>query len=218
MSLKIHLEDKAASFSASVNPHGALHTVAHPHPPAEIVETLIVFRQFLTDDGLSTGSRDMRVDGSVTNVPFWVPANLNAAETRDRYITMLSFAIADGGAVLNEFGNIGALANGCKLAYTEPGAGEIIISDQLTTNWEFIRMAATSPYGGNAAAWKANNVSGPSEGFTPILDIRRVFGLPWGIRLPAGSDARLTLTVRDNTSAVDLFDCIAYGFEQSLRD
>jgi len=37
--------------------------------------------------------------------------------------------------------------------------------------------------------------------------------LPWGLRLRKGTKDRLVFTVRDNITAIDQFDAIAYGLK-----
>lgn len=39
------------------------------------------------------------------------------------------------------------------------------------------------------------------------------FGMPWGIRLRAGTTDKLAFVVRDNISSLDQFDIIAYGIK-----
>jgi hypothetical protein len=40
-------------------------------------------------------------------------------------------------------------------------------------------------------------------------------GLPYGVKLDAGTTQKLTLRVRDNAgTAADIFTAIAYGFER----
>ena len=52
----------------------------------------------------------------------------------------------------------------------------------------------------------------------PVLDLRKVFGLSWGLRLRAGTEDKITVTIRDNVSGVDQFDCIAYGFKRIIQN
>ena len=56
-------------FSAKVDNQKALRVSPSGVPPLE-VQHVIPFRQFLTDDGLSTGSNDMKVDGRLQPFPF----------------------------------------------------------------------------------------------------------------------------------------------------
>ena len=199
-------------YAARVEKTGAVRIIEEPTPPFNSLRSSMrITRQFLTDDGTSSGDEDMRVDGSVTPVEFWYPASPD----KDRYVTQLSFVISDAGATLNQFGSIGALTNGCRLAY-EDEMGEMEINDSLTTNWEFVRLAGGNPaFGDGNTSFRANNVNGTSEAYIPILDLRTIFGFKWGVRLQAGTTQRIVLTVRDDVSAVDQFDCVVYGFERS---
>ena len=148
---------------------------------------------------------------SSTNQTFYV----QASETRDRYICQLSFVIADASQTLNEFANTNAaLTNGCRLFY-EDELGEVDIHEALKTNFQFVRLSGGSPAFGDAAnAFRASNVSGASEGYLPVLDLRSMFGFRWGVRLAVGTTQRIAMTIRDDCSAADQFDCIAYGFER----
>lgn len=153
----------------------------------------------------------MAVDGSTTNVNFWVPAG----QENDRYICRLDFVIADAGQGLNEFANTNsALTNGCRFFY-EDDLGEVDIHDALKTNWDFVRLAGGNPaIGATTDAFRASNVSGASEGYIPQLDLRTTFGFRWGLRLAFGTVQRLVITIRDDCTAADQFDVIAYGFER----
>ena len=190
-----------------ISDEGAANVVVHPHPPKDDIENPLPLRQYLTDDGTTTGSTDMLVDGSSTNVEFWIPAS----EDFDIYIQSLSFIIADAGATLKDFGSINALTNGCKLSWRQT-SGEIILHDNLVSNWEFVRMANGNPaFGSGTSAFRASNVVSTSEAFIPILDFGDVYGFPWGLKLRRGTTDRIVLTVRDNITAPDQFDCIATG-------
>ena len=190
---------------------GALLSMAMPFPPFGVDQRLRVFRQYLTDDGLAGGTSSMLVNGTSTNVDYYIPADAN----NDRYIASLSFVIADASASLNQFGNVTALNNGCVLEYSDV-KGVVTIHDALKTNFNFVRLCLGNPaWGQQANSFIANNVTGSSEAFLPVLDFRTVFGMPWGVRLLAGSVQKVTLRIRDDCSGIDQFDCIAYGFERS---
>jgi adenosine/AMP kinase len=47
------------------------------------------------------------------------------------------------------------------------------------------------------------------------LDLRQLFGFKWGIKLAAASSQRLIMRIRDDCTDPDLFDVIAYGFDNS---
>ena len=205
------LDGRGSKSALDVDDVGAGLIVERPVPPFGGTQKMRVFRQYLTDDGTASGSTDMLVDGSSTNVDFWVPAS----QTKDRYICMLSFVLADAGLSLNQFGNITALSNGCRLFYTD-AEGEVDINDALTTSFDFLRLCDITPaVGAQANSFIASNVSGASEGIVPKLDLRTVFGFKWGVMLAAGSSQQIVLRVRDDITAPDQFDIVAYGFERA---
>lgn len=93
--------------------------------------------------------------------------------------------------------------------------GEVLIGDNLTTNFSFVRLCSGSPAFGDAAgAFRASNVSGASKGFLPFLDIKRVFGFRWGIKLGFGTSQKIGIRIRDDIRTIDVFNCIAYGFDR----
>ena len=194
-----------------VDPTGAGMVCDRKVPAQESTDVLIPFRQFLTDDGTSAGSEDMQVSASAAAPQdFWVGTHADC----DIYITALSFVISDQNAVLNNFGNITALSNGCQLLWVTTDR-TVTIHAALQSNFDFIRLCQGQPaFGDSAAAFRASNVSGNSEGYIPALDIVRTFGMPWGIKLRQATTQKLILRVRDNTTGVDQFDCIAYGFQR----
>ena len=196
---------------------GASFSIQRPLPPFisdPPEQKTRIFRQYLTTDGLANNgtNQDMRVNGSVTNVDFYVKAD----STKDLYITLLSFVVSDASLALNEFGHITALTNGCVLLY-EDSSGTVTIHDAIKTNFDLLRLCAGSPaFGATTNAFIASNVAGASEAIFPILDLKAVFGFPWGVSLRNGSDQRITLRVKDNISVgLDQFDCIAYGFTRA---
>lgn len=177
-------------------------------PPLNPIGRSQIFRQFLTVDGTAQGSNDMQVDGGTTSVEFFVPADT----TNDLYISNLSFVIADATATLEKFGNITALTNGCDLEYFSDG-GTTTISDALKSNFDFVRLClGNPPFGDGTGAFRASNVESNSEGYIPVLDFKRVFGIEWGIRLRPGTTDKIIVRVNDDTQGVDAFNCIAYGF------
>jgi len=193
---------------AKVGPEGALYTVVHPHPPALEETGPIPFRQYFTDDGTMDGSNDMRVNGSSTEQSFYIKAD----PEMDTYIGSASVVIADAGATLNKFGNISELTNGVSFEWETQDQGTVVIHEGLKTNFMFVRLAGGAPaFGDGTTAFRAANVSGNSEAFLPMIDFSDIFGLPWGMRLRAGTDDKLKFTVRDNITGIDEFDIIGYG-------
>lgn len=198
-------DGKGTGSKAMIDDQSALVVSVTTSPPL-ITQKNKIYRAYLAS---SSGATDMRVNGSVTNVEFYV----SASGTADRYIIQLSFIIADANATLSQFGAIAALTNGCKLTYERLGE-TITIHNALKSNWDFVRLSLGNPaFGQQANAFIANNVFGASEGVIPILDFTKIMP-PYGIKLDEGTIQRLILTVRDNCTGVDQFDCIAYGFDR----
>lgn len=154
-----------------------------------------------------------RVAGSATSpVDFWVAASSDC----DRYIDSLSFVVADASATLDKFGTITALTNGVKLFYSDQSLGDVVVHDGFKSNFELIRLAGkgAAAIGSGADSYRAQNVSGASEGYLVTLDFSDQFGLPWGIRLRKNSTEKLVIRIQDDISLIDQFDVIAYGFDR----
>ena len=67
-------------------------------------------------------------------------------------------------------------------------------------------------FGDAAAAFRANNVVGNAEGYMMAIDLENVFGLPFGLRLRAGTRDKIVFRVRDNlSSGIDEFNIVGYG-------
>ena len=206
--LKVRVDDGQGTGGQARVLDDSLAVTVFPSPPL-VPQKVRIFRQYLTSDGTSSGSSSMKVDASATAQEFYV----QAGDDVDRYITTLSFVIADATATLNEFGAVTALTNGCQLFY-EAKAGTVYIHDTLKSNWDFVRLCMGAPAFGDAAgAFRASNVVGTSEGYIPVLDLRRSLP-PFGVKLDVGTKQRLVLEVRDDCSGVDGFNCIAYGFDR----
>jgi len=214
MSVKTKIEDgDGTNRIARVDEDKALRTACSAYPPLEKQRTRM-FRQFLTVDGLSSGSSDMGIDGSVTVVEFWIPA----ANDSDRYITKLSFEITM--ATQPQFWEFAdantALANGIRLHYESPSA-DIDIHDAMLHNWDILRLALGTPSimgGSTATVFTARHVGAPNDyGLIPVIDLD-LFMPPFGIKLDKGTKERLILTIKDDCTSATTFNCIAYGFDR----
>lgn len=195
----------------------------------------IIYRKFLTLD--NDGSTiEMTVDGSTTPQRF----TINSEQDKDIFITSLSFQILGTGITLGEdFAGSGAsLTNGCRLFYKDNVNGEVNIGTQLQNNFDFIRLCQGNPAFNDGAAGAASEL-GPfiapsitsagggkggtvADGIIPVLDIKSVFGLAFGVRLNANTKDELVLEVNDNLSTGlgvgASFNIIAYGFEINLSN
>jgi hypothetical protein len=206
MSLKQFIADAYSKTTASVTKDNELKVISASYPPlAE--QKVRPFRRFLTDDGLSNGTKDMAVDGSSTNVDYYVPASVSD----DRYITTLNFIVGYGSSGKpNEWADGTALTNGCRLFYTSV-RGEVDIHEGIKTNQDFFRLSfAPIP-----TAWEVRHVNATNDfGYFITLDLTKL-GLPFGVKLDRGTQQRLTMRIRDNAGTdADSFDCIAYGFDR----
>lgn len=191
---------------ATITQEGELNVIPAPYPPF-VEQRVQPFRQYLTADGTSGGSNDLGVDGSSTNVDFWIPAS----ESNDRYITTLSFIV--GYAATGkpfQWADGAALTNGTRLWY-ENRRGEHDIHDAIKSNQDFFRLS----FDPIPTSWEVRHVNANNDfGYFVSTDLRKM-GLPFGIKLDAGTTQRLSITIKDNagTSAVS-FNCIGYGFER----
>lgn len=169
-------------------------------------QTVLPFRSYF----LNGESNDMRVDGSSSEVNFEITAH----STRDRYIAVISFVVADANAILSKFGNLTALTNGCRLWFTREDEGELDIHDAIKTNWDLVRLCQGVPaYGTAVDAFRSKNVVGAAEAYIPVLDLK-TFLPPYGLKLDAASPQKLVMTIRDDlATGMNSFDAIGYGFE-----
>jgi hypothetical protein len=206
--IKARIEDgRGSGNEARVIDEGLLVST-YTSPPL-LEQKTKVFRQYLTDDGTATGTSSMLIAAVATPTTFYVPADT----ANDRYITTLSFVIADAGASFSKFGAIAALATGCELFY-ETSKERVIVHGALRTNWDFVRLALGNPaFGTGGDGFKAKDVEGKTDAYIPILDLTKLMP-PFGIKLDAGTTQRIGLTVSDQTDTIDSFNCIVYGFER----
>jgi hypothetical protein len=209
MTIKVTIKDgRGSGREASVDENHAVSVTNIGLPPSKLNATLKPFAEFLKSDA---DTEDMRIDGSTTNVDYFIQAGNDG----DRYIQTLAFTIADASASLNQFGNLAALTNGCDLVYEDRELGDVVIASALKTNFDFVQLCNFEPsFGTGSDAFLASNVSGASEAYIPILDITDVFGLPYGLRLPQGRTKKLKIVIKDNTTGIDRFDVKAFGFDR----
>lgn len=229
MAKPINITDGAGkSIKAIVDEGGYLRTQTSPYPAEDNRDLTFVFRQFLTLNG-DGATNSMLVDGSTASQKFYIEGE----SEDDIYITSLSFLIQATGIVLgNDFaGNGAALTNGCRIYYEDKN-GEVDIGTSLQTNFDFIRLCQGNPAfsdgSGAIEPFIAPNVAGGGGGkgggsaanaIIPVLNIRDIFGLPYGIKLQRATTHKLVLEVNDNITAGVLganaaFNIIAYGFKR----
>ena len=211
-----------------VNEGGYVLTQSSGLPPKDDRDIQIVYRNFLTLNGDGT-TTSMLVDGSTTPQLFYVEASPN----NDIYITSLSIVIQGLNINLGlDFAGLGsALTNGCRLYYEDKN-GEVIIGNNLDTNFELVRLCQGNPsFGNNGNAFKIPNLAPgaggkgktTSDGYIPVLDFPEVFGFNYGLRLQRGTTNRLIFEINDDIRITadggplpnDAgFNIIVYGFER----
>jgi hypothetical protein len=197
-------------YKLKVYDEGAIGVVEHRHPPLDEKLQALPFRQYMTDDGATSGSNDMSVNGSSTNVDFYV----TAVADYDIYLKSISVVIGDGGAPnLNGFGALAALTNGIQWCFFGSEIGLYELHDGIKTNLEFIRLGVdTAGIGTGTDAFLADvSGDGSEKSYLPTIDIEETFGLRYGLRLRKGTQDKLVFTVRDDLSALTTFNAISYG-------
>lgn len=152
----------------------------------------ILKTQFLTADGLAGGSNAMNVNGSVTPVPFWLPADA----TEDLYIDKVILVIEDTAIDFAKFGNLAALTNGFDLKLKQGGVDTLLL-DKAKTNYEILRQSG--------ADFDVVNKKDASNNGGII--IRFLLDSP---RLIAGSSDEIRAVVNDNLSTLVRFTARAY--------
>jgi hypothetical protein len=209
----------------SVNGDGRLFEIDTTYPPITNDRQIILYVDDLTlnGDGVTT---DMKVDGSVTTQDFFVRAEPDF----DIFINSVSFFIAAENVLadLGEFAGITTpLTNGCQLIYESGEVGDIIIGDNLTTNFELLRMCNMNPQFGlvsNEAFKIVQAFSNADDGYLFILkfsDYGYEQEYSGGLRLRAGSEDRLVFKIRDDLdrtpSEISSFDGRVYGFKRRVN-
>mgnify|MGYP006865031009 CR=1 FL=1 len=178
-----------------------------PYPPIQQQKTH-PFRQYFTDDGTSSGSNDMGVDGSTTNVDFFIPASAIA----DRYITNINVLVGYGtSGQPNQWADGTALTNGTRIFYEASGVGEVDIHDGIKTNQDLFRLN----HNGIQTSWEVRHVNATNDyGYFMPIDMEQ-YVMPLGVKLDKGSTQRIVFCIRDNAGTdADTFDAIAYGFDR----
>ena len=189
-----------------IDENGSPIVTSNTHPPSDPSITLLPYRDYFKNNA---GSIEMNVNGSINNIDFLV----NASDSL-RSIKSIFVSIVDANASLGQFGNIGILTNGIEFKWVSSDFGEVVISNSLKTNFDFIALAGGQPaYGAGQNAFISSNVVGTEEAIIAFVDFTSLFGLQYGIPLRPNTNDRLIFTIKDNLSAVTQFRIIAYGSE-----
>ncbi len=211
MTVGFHIVDANGKNTLKVNGEGEVGVVVHTHPPVDESVAAYPFSQWFTDNGLSSGSNNMRVDGSSVNADFYICAS----STVDIFVKSISVRISDANAVLNKFGNLTALTNGLEFHYATNRLGDIIIQDEIKTNLDFIRLGlSTASVGDGTGAFRSDLSGSGADTYLPVIDLSVTFGFPWGLRLEKGSNDCIGFVIKDDLSVgIDSFNAKGFGVQ-----
>lgn len=181
-----------------VGDEGEVHVALHTHPVLNESTLSVPFREYFKN---SSASEDMRVNGATTNVDF----TINAREESSVWIKSISIKLADPGAKFNLFGALAALSNGVEFTWFTQLLGEIVIHEGIKTNLQFFRLSDQVPT-------IIDLSGGGDDAITVYIDLAKIFGNQYGLKLSKGTKDRLTFRIKDNLSAgLSEFNAIAYG-------
>jgi hypothetical protein len=187
-------------------------TVAvHQHPPEDESIIALPFRQYFTDNGLSTGSKDMNVSPSALG---YTDFYISSQSEYDVYIKYITCEIGDGGSpALNKFGALSALTNGVAFYWDSQLEPLYELHEGIKTNKEFIRIASdTAGIGTGVEAFLADVSGGGTEkSYLPNMDMTELYGLPWGLRLKKKTNDKIIFRVQDDLTGLTTFNAIATG-------
>jgi len=207
MPIKSHIEDPLTSDGAKVLDDSLL--VTKNDAPPMLPQYREIFSQYFTVDGTAAGSHDLGVDGSATAVDYWIPAH----QERDTYISKIVFLVGYGAsAYLWDFADAGAaLTNGVKIWYRNTYSNFIVI-DSPKSNSDFLRLGLTD--GNIPTSWELRHLGATNDyGYMLSIDLSKIM-YPYGIKLDAGTSQKFYITIQDDCTDADDFNCKAFGFER----
>ena len=207
MTVKTLITDPSTGIQASVTQDKELLMTNTGCPPL-LKQKNRIFRQYLTDDGIATGSNDMSIDGSTINQEFY----LKADDDDDRYITKLNFLVGYGATgKLYDWADSGSpLTNGCQLYY-QTDEKTVYIHDAIKTNSDLIRLSIFDVF---PTAWEIRNLGDINDyGYLITICFFNMMP-PYGIKLDRGTNQKFVFKIRDDVTDADTFNCIAYGFDR----
>ena len=205
------ITDSETNKALKVYDEGEIGVVIHQHPPVMEDVLALPFRQYFTDNGISTGSNAMNVVPSALGyTDFYISSNTNY----DIYIKYITCEIGDGGSpALNKFGSLTALTNGVAFYWDSQLEPLYELHEGIKTNKEFIRIASdTAGISTGIDAFLADVSGGGTEkSYLPNMDMNELYGLPWGLRLKKGTGDKIIFRVRDTLTGLSTFNAIATG-------
>ena len=206
MPVDVIIQDPNTGQLAQVNDEGHQVISLYNCPPL-LPQKNRVFSDFLRmwDDD---GEIDMGITGAVNPQEFWIRAD----NDDDRYITAISFVLGYGAsAQMWEFADADvALANGVLIQYNDT-YNDLITVANLTRNLDFMRLSH-APF--SDTGWESRGFAAAGDyGYFATIDFTKMIP-PHGIKLDRGTVQRLVVTIRDDCTDADLFNCHAFGFDR----
>lgn len=207
MTIKTHLADGTGTArTVQILPNNALKVQTVPDSsqgiPPESLANLRLFRGFLEN----AGSNDMNVDGSVTQVEFSVESGLNV----NVWVTGVRFLFEGSNLEMStnnfrRFGNAtspnNALTNGILFQTTQSGETVDLFAEPVGFMGDFFTYA--DDY------LNLENSVGTQEDF---LSFDFDFEKP--VVLPEGITDKISVTVRDDLTAIDKFQVLVRGYQE----
>jgi len=192
------------SLSAGISDDKELQVITAPYPPFK-AQKVQPFRQYFTADGTATGSNDM----GVTSGEFYIPADPSS----DRYVTTVNFIVGYGSSAQPyqwADGTAMSAGTGIRLYYSSL-RGEFDIHDDIKSNQDLLNLS----FNAVTSAWQVRGVQSLNDyGYFVSVDLTKM-GLPFGVKLDAGTTQKVTLEIRSaSTATADLFTATGFGFER----
>ena len=205
--IKVQVTDGLGSGQSGTVKDNATIVSQYGCPPM-IEQKNKIFEKYLTDDGTTSGSNDMGIDGSATAKEFYIKAD----SENDIYVTKISFIVGYGGSTQPYLwvDSAGALTNGFRFCY-ERRTGKVDIHPAIKNNADLMRLGVKDML---PTAWELRGIGGNNDyGYLVTVDFLS-FMPPYGVKLDAGTNQRIIFEVRDNNGDADTMNAVAYGFER----
>lgn len=98
-----------------------------------------------------------------------------------------------------------------RIFYLSP-RGEVDVHEGIKSNQDMFRLKT----GGTVSNWEVRHVNSNNDyGYFVLSDFQILFATPFGIKLDAGTNEKLVISIKDNMiTDTDSLNCIAYGFDR----
>jgi len=208
MTISVNIHDSSTKRLAKVSKNRSLDVNINPPdlPLAGSKNRFGVFIRKMDTVGDGTGTTNQGVNGSVTNVSFF----LNSNGDDDLHIILAIIALKDSAVSHDKFGAINALTNGWDFKIRESGVNTDIMTS-VKTGGDLILQSALFDAFGTGAELNEVPTTGVSEGAQVV---KFNFGdlVPGGLRLGRSSLDRLECIVKDDLTGLIDFNVLCMGY------